>query len=41
VLTYIRRSWGHQAGPVSPADAREIRGRTTGRDRPWTPEELR
>jgi mono/diheme cytochrome c family protein/glucose/arabinose dehydrogenase len=41
VLTYIRRSWGHQAGPVSPADAREIRGRTTGRDRPWIPDELR
>jgi mono/diheme cytochrome c family protein/glucose/arabinose dehydrogenase len=40
VLTYIRRSWGHQAAPVSPAQVSEIRGRTAGRDRPWTPEEL-
>jgi mono/diheme cytochrome c family protein/glucose/arabinose dehydrogenase len=40
VLTYIRRSWGHQASPISTAQVTEIRGETTGRDRPWTAEEL-
>lgn len=40
ILTYVRRSWGHQASPVRPAEVREVRGRTASRDRPWTEEEL-
>jgi mono/diheme cytochrome c family protein len=39
-LTYIRRAWGQTAPPVDPADVRQIRGATAGRNRPWTPEEL-
>lgn len=41
VLTYIRRAWGHGASPVEPDFVAEIRGETTGRDRPYTPDELR
>lgn len=41
VLSYIRRAWGHGASPVDPDFVAEIRGETTGRDRPYTPEELR
>lgn len=41
ILTYIRRAWGNQASPVGPELVREVRGYTTGRDRPWTEEELR
>ncbi|MCC7168940.1 MAG: c-type cytochrome [Planctomycetes bacterium] len=40
VLTYVRRSFGNRADPVSPADVTRERERTRGRDRPWTPEEL-
>jgi mono/diheme cytochrome c family protein len=40
ILTFIRRSWGHQASSVRPAEVREVRGRTAFRDRPWTEEEL-
>jgi mono/diheme cytochrome c family protein/glucose/arabinose dehydrogenase len=41
VLTYIRRAWGHGASPVDPDFVAEIRGETTGRDRPYTPDQLR
>ncbi|MBW3630298.1 MAG: cytochrome c [Gemmatimonadetes bacterium] len=40
VLTYIRRSWGNVASPVSPTEVREVRGATFGRSRPWTEGEL-
>jgi mono/diheme cytochrome c family protein/glucose/arabinose dehydrogenase len=40
ILTFIRRSWGNQAQPVSRAEVHEVRGRTAFRDRPWTEEEL-
>lgn len=40
VLTYVRRAWGHQGGPVNPALVTEVRGYTTGRNRPWTEQEL-
>jgi mono/diheme cytochrome c family protein len=40
VLTYIRREWGHVAGPVEAEDVQEIRGMTRMRTRPWTDAEL-
>jgi len=40
VLTYVRRSWGNTATPISPADVKEVRGATAGRSRPWTEAEL-
>ena len=40
VLTYIRRSWGNEADPVTPAAVSEARGAAMGRNRPWTEEEL-
>jgi mono/diheme cytochrome c family protein len=40
VLTFVRRSWGHQASPVDVSLVREVRGASTGRDRPWTEAEL-
>jgi mono/diheme cytochrome c family protein len=40
VLTYIRRSWGNQATPVTAAEVSEVRGASLGRTRPWTEEEL-
>ncbi|MEX0928397.1 MAG: HEAT repeat domain-containing protein [Balneolales bacterium] len=40
ITTYIRRSWGHDADPISPANVFEIRGVTTGRAEPWTADEL-
>ncbi|MEO6527446.1 MAG: c-type cytochrome, partial [Gemmatimonadaceae bacterium] len=40
VLTYVRRSWGNDASPVSPTDVRESRGATAGRSKPWTEAEL-
>jgi mono/diheme cytochrome c family protein len=41
VLTYIRRSWGHEASAVNPGQVTEVRGATTGRNRPYTEDELR
>jgi mono/diheme cytochrome c family protein len=40
VLTYVRRSWGNAAAPITPTDVREVRGATMGRNRPWTEAEL-
>ena len=40
VLTYIRREWGHTAGPVAPADVARTRRENAGRTRPWTVPEL-
>jgi mono/diheme cytochrome c family protein/glucose/arabinose dehydrogenase len=40
VLTYVRRAWGNAASPVSPAEVKEARGATAGRNKPWTEAEL-
>ena len=40
VLTYVRRSWGNTALPITPDDVREIRGATSGRKKAWTEAEL-
>ena len=39
-LTYIRRSWGNEALPVTAAEVAEVRGATAGRRQPWTEAEL-
>jgi len=40
-LTYIRRSWGHEAPPVSPATVNAIRGTIILRSEPYTETELK
>jgi putative membrane-bound dehydrogenase-like protein len=40
ILTYIRRAWGHQAGPVSPETVAKIRAASRTRKEPWTRNEL-
>ena len=40
ILTYIRRAWGHQAGPVAPETLARIRAASSGRTVPWTRDEL-
>ena len=40
LLTYIRRSWGNTADPVSPELVTGVRERTSDRADPWTAEEL-
>jgi mono/diheme cytochrome c family protein len=40
ILTYIRRAWGHEAGPVSPEILERVRARSQGRQAPWTVNEL-
>src|SRR4029453_8398221 len=40
VLTYVRRSWGQSAAPVTPANVGAVRAQVAGRTRPWTNEEL-
>jgi putative membrane-bound dehydrogenase-like protein len=40
VLTYIRRAWGHEAGPVSPEILGRVRAQSQGRQAPWTVDEL-
>jgi mono/diheme cytochrome c family protein len=39
-LTYIRRAWGHEAGPISPDTVETIRAASQGRQAPWTVSEL-
>jgi hypothetical protein len=41
VLTFVRRSFGHTASPVSIDLVKEVRGASLGRERPWTEAELR
>lgn len=41
VISYIRRSWGHQATPVNPSDVKETRGINKLRKTPWTDDELK
>ena len=40
VLTYVRRSWGNTALPITPAAVQEVRGATAGRKKAWTEAEL-
>ncbi|WP_185958330.1 DUF7133 domain-containing protein [Fodinibius sediminis] len=40
IATYIRQAWGHKEHPVPPSLVMEVRGASTGRDHPWTDEEL-
>ena len=40
VLTYVRRSWGNTASPITPAAVQEVRGATAGRKKAWTEAEL-
>jgi mono/diheme cytochrome c family protein len=40
ILTYIRRSWGNEAPPVSVPAVQEIRSVVASRDEPWSEEEL-
>ena len=40
ILTYIRRAWGHQAGPISPDAIEKARAASPGRQTPWTASEL-
>ena len=40
VLTYVRRTWKHEADPVSVATVSKVRKATTKRRNPWTEKEL-
>jgi mono/diheme cytochrome c family protein len=40
VLTFIRRSWGHDADPVTPAVVTEARASTKSRDEPFSDADL-
>ena len=40
VLTYIRRSWGHEAGPVSLKVVADARAAVASREEPWNDEDL-
>jgi mono/diheme cytochrome c family protein len=40
VLTYLRRSWGNEADPVTPASVEAVRGAVTSRDVPFTEADL-
>ena len=40
VLTFVRRSWGHEAAPVAPKVIAEARAAVAGRDEPWSDADL-
>ena len=40
VATYVRRSWGNKAGPISTSTVTRIRLTTAWRTKPWTAAEL-
>ena len=40
VLTFVRRSWGHEADPVTPAAIAEARAATAARDQPYSEADL-
>mgnify|MGYP001553468889 CR=1 FL=1 len=39
-LSYVRRSWGHEAAPISPAQVAAARSETRELTRPWAPASL-
>ncbi|GAB5453210.1 MAG: hypothetical protein Hals2KO_35380 [Halioglobus sp.] len=41
LMTYMRRSFGNRADPVSEEQARQIRADSSGRDTPWTAQEIK
>jgi mono/diheme cytochrome c family protein/glucose/arabinose dehydrogenase len=41
IMTYMRNTWGNEAGPIEPEEVERIRTETEGRAELWTPEELR
>ena len=40
LMTYVRRSWGNKADPVSVEEVAAIRAASASRDKPWTAPEL-
>lgn len=40
VLSYIRRTWGHEATPISAAQVAAVRNETREQLRPWSPAQL-
>ncbi|MBC7367090.1 MAG: c-type cytochrome [Undibacterium sp.] len=40
VLTFVRRSWGHEAAAVAPKIIADARAAVAGRDEPWTEADL-
>lgn len=40
ILTYVRKSWGNDAAPISADTVQSIRGLVSHRDEPWSEEEL-
>jgi mono/diheme cytochrome c family protein/glucose/arabinose dehydrogenase len=40
ILTYVRRSWGNEASPISPQTVQQIRSVVANREQPWSSEEL-
>jgi mono/diheme cytochrome c family protein/glucose/arabinose dehydrogenase len=40
ILTYVRRSWGHESSPVTPGEVQSVRGETRQREEPWNEAEL-
>ena len=40
VLTYVRRSWDHDASPVDPSLMAQLRKETAGRMEAWSEREL-
>jgi mono/diheme cytochrome c family protein len=40
ILTYVRKSWGNDASPISPDHVESIRRVVANRDEPWSDEEL-
>ncbi len=41
ILTYVRASWGNVAPPVTAAEVAAVREATSGRTKPFTPDELK
>ncbi|MET0534893.1 MAG: c-type cytochrome [Steroidobacter sp.] len=40
ILTFVRKSWGNDAAPITPSTVQSIRSVVSQRDEPWSDEEL-
>jgi mono/diheme cytochrome c family protein len=40
ILTYVRNSWGNEAGAITPQTVQSVRSLVSHRDEPWSDEEL-
>jgi glucose/arabinose dehydrogenase/mono/diheme cytochrome c family protein len=40
ILTFVRRSWGHESSAVALQEVRAVRGETQQREQPWSESEL-